>query len=154
MALAHRRPARAEPDAALYRLLSDSALWRAALGACNFPLAILDAASASRKVTYCNEAFEQFFGYRREEALGRPLAALLFHGDEALVHRLLAESNSRWKLKAWDKEGAPRHVEIAFGAVHNRHGELTHWVVSFSDRGEIEKLRSELETLKGLAALP
>lgn len=154
MALAHRRPAAAEPDAALYRLLSDSALWRAALGACGFAVAMLDARSASRAVTYCNPAFEDFFGYRGEEVVGRPLAALLFRGDEALVHRLLADPTSRWKVRAADKDGAPRHVEVAFGAVHGRPGELTHWVASFTDRSEIEKLRAELDALKGLAALP
>jgi hypothetical protein len=70
------------------------------------------------------------------------------------VHRLLAESSSRWKLRAWGKSGAVRHVEIALGAVHNADGQLTHWVVAFSDRSEVEKLRSELEGLKALAAAP
>lgn len=146
----------AKPEAApaLYRLLSDSALSRAALGACGFPLAMLDAKAAARPVTYVNAAFEGFFGYCAGEALGRPLAALLFHGDEPLVHRLLAESNSRWKLRAWGKDGAARHVEIALGAVHSADGQLTHWVVAFSDRSEVEKLRSELEGLKALAAAP
>jgi PAS domain S-box-containing protein len=148
----------AKPEAApaLYRLLSDSALSRAALGACGFPLAMLDAKAAARPVTYVNAAFEGFFGYRAAEALGRPLAALLFHGDEPLVHRLLAESSSRWKLRAWGKDGAVRHVEIALGAVHSADadGQLTHWVVAFSDRSEVEKLRSELEGLKALAAAP
>jgi PAS domain S-box-containing protein len=145
-----------KPDTApaLSRLLSDSALSRAALGACGFPLAMLDARSGSRPLTYVNAAFEGFFGYRGAEALGRPLAALLFHGDEPLVHRLLAESSSRWKLRAWGKDGAVRHVEIALGAVHNAEGQLTHWVVAFSDRSEVERLRSELEGLKALAAAP
>ena len=31
-------------------------------------------------------------------------------------------------------------------------GKLSHWVVAFSDRGEIERLRLEVESLKGLAA--
>jgi PAS domain S-box-containing protein len=144
------------PDAApaLYRLLSDSALSRAALGACGFPLAMLDARSGSRSVTYVNAAFEGFFGYGAGEALGRPLAALLFRGDEPLVHRLLAEPSSRWKLRAWGKDAAVRHVEISFGAVHSADGQLTHWVVAFADRSELEKLRAELEGLKALAAAP
>ena len=33
-------------------------------------------------------------------------------------------------------------------------GNLTHWVMAFSDRAEVEKLRSELEGLKSLAAAP
>src|SRR5919108_4595756 len=155
MALAQKREiVKPEAAPALYRLLSDSALSRAALGACGFPVAMLDARIGSRPLTYVNAAFEGFFGYRAGEAIGRPLAALLFHGDEPLVHRLLAESSSRWKLRAWGKDGAVRHVEIALGAVHSAQGELTHWVVAFSDRSEVEKLRSELEGLKSLAAVP
>ena len=67
--------ARTEPAPALFRLLSDSALSRAALGACGIPLAILDAAAPARSVTYVNPAFEGFFGFHPGEALGRPLAA-------------------------------------------------------------------------------
>jgi PAS domain S-box-containing protein len=115
---------------------------------------MLDARASARPVTYVNAAFEGFFGYRAGEALGRPLAALLFHGDEPLVHRLLAESRSRWKLRAWAKDGAVRHVEVTLGAVHSADAELTHWVVAFADRSEVEGLRSQLEGLKTLAAVP
>jgi PAS domain S-box-containing protein len=148
------RAARPDPSAALHRLLSDSAVWRAAIGACGFPLAILDAAAPARPVTYVNGAFEGLFGYRPGEALGRPLAALVLRGDDALVHRLLAESVSRWQLKAWAKDGTARHVELALGAVRSAEGRLTHWVVAFSDRSEVEGLRAELAALKSLASAP
>ena len=148
------KPAKPEAAPALYRLLTDSALSRAALGACGIPLAILDARIPARSITYVNPAFETFFGVRASDALGHPLAKLLFKNDEPLVHRLLAEPSSRWKLRAWDKGGEPRPVEIAFGAVHSAAGELTHWVLAFADRSEVEKLRSELEGLKSLAAAP
>jgi PAS domain S-box-containing protein len=148
------RVARVETAPALFRLLSDSALSRAALGACGLPLAIVDAAAPARLVTYANPAFEGFFGYRPAEALGRPLAALLFKGDDALVHRLLAESASRWELRAWGKDGKLRHVELALGAVRSAEGKLTHWVLAFSDRSEVERLRAELTALKSLAANP
>ena len=140
------------PAPALYRLLSDSALARAALNACGFPIAMLDACAASRPVTYANAAFETFFGYAADEALERPLAALVFRGDEPLVHRMLAEPNSRWKLRAWGKDDALRYVEVSLGAVRNGEDELTHWVVAFSDRAEVEQLRPELEALRSLAA--
>ncbi|HYN12892.1 MAG TPA: PAS domain-containing protein [Burkholderiales bacterium] len=146
-----RRTATPEAAPALYRLLSDGALSHAALGACGLPLAILNAATPARPVCYVNPAFEGFFGYRADEALGRPLAALLFRGDEALVHRLLAESPSRWQLKAGGKDGIVRHVELTIGAVRSAEGRLTHWVAAFSDRGELERLRSELEALRALA---
>ncbi|MGQ0545418.1 MAG: PAS domain-containing protein [Betaproteobacteria bacterium] len=148
------RARKPEPAPALFRLLSDSAVSRAALGACGFPLAMLDAAAPARPVTYLNAAFEGFFGYRAAEALGRPLAALLFRGDDALVHRLLAEPVSRWELKAWAKDGTARQVELALGAVRSAEGRLTHWVVAFSDRTEVERLRAELAALKSLASAP
>ena len=148
------KPEKPEAAPALYRLLSDSALSRAALGACGIPLAILDARIPARSITYVNPAFETFFGVRASDALGHPLAKLLFKNDEPLVHRLLAEPSSRWKLRAWGKDGAVRHVDVSLGAVHSAAGELTHWVVAFADRSEVEKLRSELEGLKSLAAAP
>lgn len=146
--------ARPEAAPALFRLLSDSALSRAALGACGFPLAILDASLASRAVTYVNPAFEGFFGYAASEALGRPLAALVFRGDEALTQRLLAETASRWQVRAWGKDGEPRHAELALGAVRSTDGRITHWVVAFSDRSEVEGLRAELESVRALASVP
>jgi PAS domain S-box-containing protein len=143
---------RAEPTGALHRLLSESARSHAALGACGFPLALLDAVAPSRPVTYVNAAFEEFFGYLAADALGRPLASLLFHDDAPLVHRLLASTSARWKGRAWGKDGAPRPVEIALGAVHGADGQLTHWIAAFADRSEVEALRAELEGLKRLAA--
>ena len=113
------KPARPEAAPALYRLLTDSALSRAALGACGVPLAILDARIPARSLTYVNPAFESFFGYRAGDSLGHPLAKLLFRNDEPLVHRLLAEPASRWKLRAWGKDGALRHVDVSLGAVHS-----------------------------------
>ncbi len=146
------RMARPEAAPALFRLLSDSALSRAALGACGFPLALLDAAPSARIVTYVNPAFEKFFGFDEREAVGRPLAALLFRGDEALLQRVLSEAPSGCQLKAWGKDGAARHIEIALGAIRCADGRLTHWAVSFSDRSELERLRTELETLRAQAA--
>ena len=153
MAILHELQ-RPEPTQSLHRLLTDSARSHAALGACGFPLAMLDARAAARPLTYVNAAFEGFFGYRAAEALGRPLAALLFRDDAPLVHRLLAQVSSRWKVRAWGKDGAPRPVEIALGAVHAADGELTHWVLAFADRSEAEALRAELDALKSLAAAP
>ena len=105
-------------------------------------------------MTFVNPAFEGFFGWRTADAIGRPLAALVFRGDDALVHRLLAESVSRWELKAWAKDGTARHVEVALGAVRSAEGRLTHWVAAFTDRTEVEKLRAELAALKTLASAP
>jgi PAS domain S-box-containing protein len=139
---------------ALFRLLEDSALSRAALGCCAVPVAILDANTKSRPVTYVNSAFEAFFGYRESDALGRSLAAVLLRGDEALLHRLIAESPRRCEISACGKDGEARRVEAALTALRDTSGQLTHWVVAFSDRAELEQLRSEVQTLKSRAAAP
>jgi PAS domain S-box-containing protein len=141
-----------EATSALGRLLSESSMARAALNACGVPLAILDAGEPARPVTYVNPAFEAFFGWRASDALGRGLGALAFRGDEALVHRVLAESTPRRSLKAWAKDGALRHVEVTLGAARSSEGRVTHWIVAFADRAELERLRAELESLRTLAA--
>ena len=115
---------------------------RAALGACGFPIAILDDSAPHRPVVYVNAAFESYFGCRPAEALGRGLGALVFRGDEALVHRMAAERSPRRVVNAWARDGSLRPVELSLSAVRSRDGRITHWVAAFSDRSEIESLRT------------
>ncbi|HUQ73991.1 MAG TPA: PAS domain-containing protein [Burkholderiales bacterium] len=136
----------------LSRLLADSAMARAALGACPSPIAILDAAAPARPVTYVNAAFEAFFDIASREALGKPLGALVFRGDEALIHRMLAETVQKKTVKAWSKDGTLRHVEVALGPTRDREGRVTHWTVAFTDRSEVERLRGELDSMRSLDA--
>ena len=137
---------------ALSRLLAEAAMARAALGACPTPVAILDAGSPSRPVTYVNGAFEEMFGVRAKDAVGKALGALVFRGDEALVHRMLAESVFGKAVKAWSRDGSPRPVTLALGALRDHDGRVTHWVASLSDRCEAEKLQAELGALRAPAA--
>ena len=143
---------RREQAPALARLLGDAAMARGALGACGFPIAILDATSPARPVSYVNAAFEAYFGCRAEEARGRALGALILRGDEAHVHRMLAESQPRRALKAWAKDGTARHVDLSMTPMRADDGRITHWVLAFSDRSEAERLRAELDSLRTLAA--
>lgn len=145
---------RVQAAPALFRLLSESALSRAALEACGFPLAFLDATLPARPVTYVNAAFVSYFGWSEADAVGRSPAKLLFRGDEAALQRLLADPGTRWRLSTAGKDGEARHVELALGAVRSVDGKLTHWVLSFSDCSELERLRGELEKLRALAAAP
>lgn len=124
----------------LEKLLADSALARAALRTCGFPLAIIDAAVPGRPVTYANPAFEEFFGLKAGEATGLPLAALIFRGDEAKLYRLLAQGPAYRELETWSKDGSVRPVEMTLGAVRNPEGRLTHWVVGFADLQRLKAL--------------
>jgi len=103
-------------------------------------------------VSYVNEAFEAYFGCRADDAYGRALGSLILRGDEALVHRMLAESHPRRALKAWSKDGSVRHVDLSLTPLRASEGRIAYWVLAFSDRSELERLRAELESLRTLAA--
>jgi PAS domain S-box-containing protein len=144
---------RAPQAPALARLLSDSALSRAALAACGFPVALANAAAKGRPLTYVNAAFEAFFGYRADEAIGRPSITLLFPEDEAASNMFNA-APARVQMRARRKDGSTADVELSIGMVHGADGRLTHWVLAFADRSEIARMQEELRILRAIAAAP
>ncbi len=144
---------RAGTAPALAQLLSDSALSRAALAACGFPVALSDALAKGRPLTYVNPAFEAFFGYRAEEVLGRPAITLLFPQDEGAAS-MFNEAPVRLLMRARRKDGASAEVDLSIGMVHGVDGRLTHWVLAFADRTELARMREELRLLRSIAAAP
>jgi PAS domain S-box-containing protein len=122
-------------------LLAEGAMARAALRTCGFPLVVVDAVTPGRPIVYANPAFEKFFGLRADEPAGRPLASLVFHGDEATLNRLLAHAASRREVEVRSRDGVVSLVEMTLGAIRDPEGLLTHWVAGFAD----------LERLKALA---
>jgi PAS domain S-box-containing protein len=153
MTLSDKLPNGRQQAPALARLLSDSALSRAALAACGFPVALADATAKGRPFTYVNSAFEAFFGYRADEVLGRPVITLLFPEDEAAAG-MFNEAPVRLLMRARRKDNAAAEVELSLGMVHGVDGRLTHWVLAFADRGEIARMREELRVLRAIAAAP
>lgn len=144
---------RTMPTPALARLLSDSALSRAALAACGFPVALADATAIGRPFTYANPAFEAMFGYRPDEVLGRPVITLLFPEDDAAAG-MFKEAPARLLMRARRKDGGSVEVELTIGMVHGVDGLLTHWVLAFADRSEIARMQEELRVLRAIAAAP
>ena len=140
---------RPEVAPALFRLLAECALSRAALDACGAPLVLVDAAS-DNAISYVNRAFEAFFGYRAAEALGRSVGTLL-SADAESAARLYTVPEAQLILRARRKDGSPAHVEVALGALRGVDGRVTHWVLAFSDRTELEQLRDELNALRAAA---
>ena len=138
---------------ALARLLADSALSRAALAACGFPVALSDAAAKGLPLTYVNPAFESFFGYRAEEVIGRPIITLLFPEDEGAAI-MFKDAPARLRMHARRKSGVAAEVDLSIGMVHGIDGRLTHWVLAFADRGEIARMHEELRVLRSIAAAP
>ena len=142
-----------QPAPALARLLSDSALSRAALAACGFPVALADAGAKGRPFTYVNSAFETFFGYRGDEVLGRPVITLLFPEDEGAAS-MFEDAPVRMQMRARRKDGAAAEVDLSISMVHGVDGRLTHWVLAFADRSEIARMREELRILRSIEAAP
>jgi PAS domain S-box-containing protein len=138
---------------ALARLLSDSALSRAALAACGFPLALADATAKGRPLTYVNPSFENFFGYRGDEVLGKPVITLLFPEAEGAAD-MFNDAPVRLQMRARRKDGSTAEVELSIGMVHGVEGRLTHWVLAFADRGEIARINEELRVLRAICASP
>jgi len=140
MAVTERiRPNATRPEVApaLFRLLAEASLSRAALDACGTPMALADAASASRPLSYVNQAFEAFFGYRAAEALGRPAATLLLREPQD-GESLFREPAAQRTLRARRKDGSEAHVEVSVGVIRASDGSVTHWVLSFADCSELE----------------
>ena len=142
----HAAPARAEVAPALFRLLAESALSRAALDACGVPLALVEAGSSAPSLCYVNRAFESFFGHPASDVLGRPAAALLFPEDAA-AERLFREPGAQLLLRARRKDRSGAHVETTAGCLRGVDGRVTHWVLAFTDRTELEQLREKLNAL-------
>lgn len=149
------RPGALRPEVApaLFRLLAEAALSRAALDACGLPVALADAALRAQPLSYVNQAFESYFGYRAAEALGRPCAAFLF-SEPAAAQQLFREPAVQASMRARRKDGSHAQVEVSVSAVRTADGRVTHWVLAFSDRAELEQLRAELNALKAAFSRP
>ena len=124
------------PDVApaLFRLLAEAALSRAALDACGLPVALADATSARPSLSYVNHAFESYFGYRAAEALGRPAAELL--QADAAAGQMFCEGAVPIRLRSRRKDGAPVQFDVTVSALRGSDGRVTHWVLAFCDRAE------------------
>jgi PAS domain S-box-containing protein len=144
-------PVRAEVAPALFRLLAESALARAALDACGQPLALVEAGASAPTLCYVNRAFESFFGHPAADALGRSASALLFPDDLA-AERLFREPDAQLLLRARRKDGSAVHLETTAGSLRGVDGRVTHWVLAFADRTELEQLRERLAALSAAAS--
>jgi len=137
---------------ALFRLLSDSAMSRAALASCGAAVAIVDAQDAAWPIAYLNPVFERLFGHRDVDVGGQSLIALIFGLDPQVQDRLLEAVRAPHDVCAAHKNGIPLEVEIVLGPVHDSNGRLTHWVLTCTDRTELAQLREEVAALRSLRA--
>lgn len=132
------RPA---PAPALYRLLADSALSRAALDACGFGIVLLDAQGPVMALSYANRAVERMTGKRADLLVGLPAADALFVEPDALLLEVLARqaeatrapASARAQLSSLRDRSGSVEVDIALNAVRDVGGALSSWVLSLHE---------------------
>ena len=135
-------PAASDAAPALFRLLSDSALYRAAMSASRVPLALLDAADADLAFVFVNPAFERRCGYAGRDALGRPASLVLAPcGEDASLGALLgltggstaAAVGVRVACRVRRRDTTERVALAAFDPVRDNLGRVSHWIVALDD---------------------
>lgn len=92
-----------------------------------------------------NKAAERLSGYREEEVIGKPVAAL-FEEDERKLENLFKDEtveNLRIKYLNRNKKAIP--VTLSSSEVRDKYGDLVGKVVVAKDMREIERLIDELE---------
>lgn len=119
---------------ALFRLLSDSALNRAALDVCGAAVAIVDATEPSHPLVYANPAFSALTGREPSDCSGRSMIPLLVIDATAIATWLPAGGDqARIEFQLRRADGSTVRVEAVAGDVRGTRGQRTHWVLTFSD---------------------
>lgn len=119
---------------ALFRLLSDSALNRAALDVCGAAIAIVDAVDLSHPLVYVNPAFATLARREQADCVGRSMLSLLVADATGIADWLPAGGlRSRIEFDLRGGDGCAVRVEGVAGDVRGTRGQRTHWVLTFND---------------------
>ncbi len=122
-------------------------------------VSIHDATDPGAPRIFVNEGFTQITGYDAEEVLGRECGGLLQGpdtdpGKQAELTRAFAEGRSaRVTVVNYRKSGEPFWNRITLEPVHNRLGDVTHFVAIQEDVTEQRRMESELEHRTRLSAI-
>lgn len=103
------------------------------------------------RITAVNAAFSRITGYREAEALGRGIDALLqvTRQDETCLARLARGEDEFWQgeVRCRPRSGQPFPAWQSLSVVRNGGGEITNYVVAFSDVSSLHEARERLDHL-------
>jgi PAS domain S-box-containing protein len=107
------------------------------------------------KLTYANDALLEMWGYGRDEALGKDVAALWHNEGQAQEARQALFSRGRWtgELTAKRKDGAPFEVQVSAHVVHDERGEPICTMASSIDITEHKRAEERMRRQERLAAV-
>ncbi len=119
----------------------DASLFTGFLDACPDGVVICDARASDSPVIYVNRAFEQLWGYRSAELMGRNMRFL--HGDDcdqeglSRIRLALREGvSAQAVLRNYRKDGTLFWNELRMVPVRNSVGQITHFATFHRDVGE------------------
>lgn len=117
----------------------------AALAAAQAPVALV-ATSTDGVVQWWNPAAERLLGYAADEALGRPLRALIVpaeqaEDDAALQAEALAGGGERHEVLRRRKDGVPIYIDTSLRPLRDRDGRVTGLLGHLSDATRHRALR-------------
>jgi len=106
-------------------------------------IVLCDARQNDMPVIYCNHAFEQLSGYRREEVLHRNCRFMQAGDNEqpavtTMREAIVAAKSCQVTLRNYRADGSMFWNEISIAPVHDSSGELTHYIGYHSDVSERE----------------
>ncbi len=117
---------------ALFSLLSESALYRAAYAACGVAMGIADSRLERPQFISVNREFERLLGFHATEACRYPVAALILEGDNAIAATVFRNVPTRREIEVRRRDGSRLTVALACTPLHDASGNHTHWAVALS----------------------
>lgn len=128
-----------------------------AMMASNDAISIVDVQQDGMPVTWVNPRFEELFGYRAEEIVGRSWGLLQDgirqqYGLEIVSAALAGKKPCRAELQNYTKEGEPLWINFSLAPVSDSAGRVTHYVAIHHDRTKAketeDRLKDATETLQ------
>ncbi|SDM11077.1 PAS domain S-box-containing protein/diguanylate cyclase (GGDEF) domain-containing protein [Oryzisolibacter propanilivorax] len=104
----------------------------------------------SHRVVYWNQGAERIYGWRREEALGHPVAQLLYRDTAAFersMQRMLREGGWRGEIQQYDRHGRQLEIESRWTLVRGEHGQPDVVLAINSDIGQRKASEREIQRL-------
>jgi PAS domain S-box-containing protein len=117
---------------ALFSLLAESALYRAAYAACGVAMGIVDARLERPQFISVNREFERLLGFHGSDACRYPVVALLLDGNNALAATVFRSEPTREEVEVRRRDGSRLTVALACTPLHDAAGSHTHWAVALS----------------------